>query len=357
MHNSIFALVPLSVGMMRPSDNCVHFTESSVCFFNTPFEVPREFYDYYLVEEDQNATYADYTAEACQSNAPWHLGRTNQPSNNQRTIFSAPNTAPSVDIYIVDTWTDCSHSDFAGGRCQVLKDFARDKSNKTVHGTLTASLAAGKRFGAAKDAHIYNVQVLGEDGHGAYSDIIKGLEYIQSRILAQRPQRRLSLINLSLGGGKSEILDKVVEEIFVGNIAIPVIAAGNENQDACQKSPTSRILPNVAATDFYQQPSDFSNYGPCVTMNAPGSNIQSACPGEKTCWYSGTSLSAPITAGTLAVYWEQFPKFTTTELWLYARSKADTKSIKNRKRGTTNRFNQLADNTQCFWEEEFILQE
>lgn len=56
-----------------------------------------------------------------------------------------------------------------------------------------------------------------------------------------------------------------------------VAAAGNANADACTASPAS--CPDaitVAATDQYDVKASYSNYGSCVDIYGPGSNIQVA---------------------------------------------------------------------------------
>jgi len=67
----------------------------------------------------------------------------------------------------------------------------------------------------------------------------------------------------------------------------------------------------VAATDIYDQrlwvsSGSASNYGPCVTVWAPGANIQSASAtsDSATEFRSGTSQAAPLVAGAIAMYME-----------------------------------------------------
>ena len=87
---------------------------------------------------------------------------------------------------------------------------------------------------------------------------------------------------MSLGGGKSKALNKVVNDI-IGTIDITIVtASGNERAWACDRSPGSAgDNINVGAhgldVETCKKPmAKFSNFGTCVDIMAPGVNILSS---------------------------------------------------------------------------------
>lgn len=86
------------------------------------------------------------------------------------------------------------------------------------------------------------------------------------------------------------------------------VAAGNDNQDACNYSPAaSELAITVGASTLNDDRAYFSNYGECVDVFAPGLNIQSIWRGSKyaTNTISGTSMASPHVAGLAAYFLSQ----------------------------------------------------
>lgn len=143
------------------------------------------------------------------------------------------------------------------------------------------------------------------------SGVIKGVDWVTKN--HQRP----AVANMSLGGGASSALDKAVANSIKAGVHY-VVAAGNEDQNACDVSPArgDKAL-TVGATDKRDQRASFSNWGSCVDIFAPGVDITSAwhTSNSKTNTISGTSMAAPHVAGVAALWLQTDSELGTTALF------------------------------------------
>ncbi len=252
--------------------------------------------DVAFVEQDQTVH-----AIGTQNNAPWGLDRVDDRSGLDGTYEYTP-TGSGVNAYILDTGIRTSHNDF-GGRAVAAFDAIGDGRNGqdcNGHGTHVAGTVGGATYGVAKDVTLYAVRVLNCQGSGSNSGVIAGVDYVAQN--ASGP----SVANMSLGGGASTALDNAVQNAINSGVTFAV-AAGNSNANACNASP-ARVddALTVGSTTSSDQRSSFSNYGSCVDIFAPGSQITSAwyTSNSATNTISGTSMASPHVAGAAALYLE-----------------------------------------------------
>jgi subtilisin family serine protease len=268
-----------------------------------------------------------------QVGATWGIDRIDQRTLPLNGAFSSPSTANNVSIYVVDTGIDASHPEFTG---RVASGFDSSglgdgRTDCNSHGTHVAGIAAGSVHGVAKSARLVPVRVLACDGSGSISGVIAGLEWIAStRTLGER-----SVVNMSLGGGASSSLDAAVASLISTGVTV-VVAAGNSNVDACTSSP-ARTAPaiTVGSTTSTDSRSSFSNYGPCVDLFAPGSEITAAVPGGGTAVLSGTSMAAPHVAGIAAIALS-IRNMSPSEMSVYLSDSGTKSAVVNAGTGSTN---------------------
>ncbi|HCI7193725.1 TPA: S8 family peptidase [Acinetobacter baumannii] len=233
-----------------------------------------------------------------QSNPDWGLDRIDQKALPLNSAYSYLQTGSGTTAYIVDTGILSSHQEFSG---RVLSGYtAISDGNGTTdcngHGTHVAGTVGGTTYGVAKNVNLVPIRILGCDGSGASSNVIAGLDWILKN--GKKP----AVVNMSLGGATSSSLDSAVENLY-NNGYVMVVAAGNSNTDACTSSPArvSKAI-TVAATDNTDTRASYSNYGSCVDIFAPGSQINSSWIGSNTATkiLNGTSMATPHVAGVVA---------------------------------------------------------
>ncbi|KAI9485656.1 MAG: peptidase S8/S53 domain-containing protein [Benjaminiella poitrasii] len=232
--------------------------------------------------------------------ANWGLARINQHVKGDLSEYDYDSMGGSgVDVYVLDTGVYSEHSDFQG-RVEQLANLVRneDISDMGGHGTHVAGKIIGQEYGVSKNAQVKAVKILNKMGDGSTSGLLKGIEYV-----IQNAKPGKSVVNLSLSGPKSKMLDEALNTMVL-EYNIPVfVSAGNSGTDACFFSPSSN--PNVftvGATDINDDVPEFSNVGECVSIYAPGVDIVSTFIVDSASIKSmdGTSMASPHVAGIAA---------------------------------------------------------
>ncbi|MDP3459214.1 MAG: S8 family peptidase [Hyphomonas sp.] len=239
-----------------------------------------------------------------------------------------------------------------GDMCDPTKPYAADSFHGThVAGTVGAAATnngAGVA-GGAWNVRIVPVRALGKCG-GRLSDINDAIRWAAGLIPAEGPantevwnENPADVINLSIGllGACPASLQDAIDAVTARG-AIVVSAAGNARMSTSFYAPAGcRGIVTVAASDARGQITPYSNYGPEVTLLAPGgdltrddngdnkpdgvlstkaaSNCYDPVTGEsvETCYYAyeqGTSMAAPHVSAALALLKARSPSASNAEL-------------------------------------------
>ncbi|WP_143101777.1 S8 family peptidase, partial [Amycolatopsis marina] len=288
-------------------------------------------------EPSVRAVFEDGTAQIAdtQTGATYGIDRVDQRNLPLDKEYTYNNTADDVTAYIIDTGIRYSHNDFEGraksGYDHVDED--PDANDCNGHGTHVAGTVGGKTWGLAKKVDLVGVKVLGCGGSAPDSDSIEGIEWVTKN--AALP----AVANMSLTFDTPNIGDEAMAGMVRAGVPTAV-AAGNSSADACNTGPAK--LPEVitvGSTDASDNRSSFSNYGSCVDIFAPGSNITSASNSSDSgsTNMSGTSMASPHVAGAVALYLQANQSATPAQVGQTLNSNATTSVVKNPGSGSPNR--------------------
>jgi len=214
---------------------------------------------------------------------------------------TALNGNVNCDVFVLDTGVNDSSllnlvsSEFVIGS---------DNVDRNGHGSLVAHIIGtateNKIIGVAPNVRIHSIKVLNDQGWGTVSSVIAGIErVVQWKI--QNPTKPV-VMNLSLGGPVSRILDIAVTNAIRRGITV-VVAAGNSSIDVSRTSP-ARVRSALVVGSYNQNRvlSWYSNFGRNIKLLAPGDAIVTLDKnGELTSSFTGTSAAAPHVAGAAAL--------------------------------------------------------
>jgi subtilisin family serine protease len=283
-----------------------------------------------LVEQDQVMS-----TVATQSGATWGIDRIDQRNLPLSGTYTYNFTGAGVHAYIIDTGIRATHQQFGGrvsGGFTAIND-GNGTNDCNGHGTHVSGTVGSATYGVAKGVSLHPVRVLDCTGSGSTSGVIAGVNWVtQNRVLP-------AVANMSLGGGVSTALDSAVANSIASGVTY-AIAAGNSNANACNSSP-ARVATalTVGSTTTTDARSSFSNFGTCVDVFAPGSNITSTWNTSDTATntISGTSMATPHVAGVAALYLSQFGNQSAATVAAALVSNATTGVVGSPGTGSPNR--------------------
>jgi PKD repeat protein len=275
------------------------------------------------------------TTSATQTGATWGIDRVDQRNLPLNSSYIYETTASNVHAYIIDTGVLGTHTQFTGRMSNGYTAISDSNGTNDCngHGTHVAGTVAGTTYGVAKAARVHPVRVLGCDGSGTNSGVIAGMDWVTANHV------KPAVANMSLGGGASTATDDAVQRMHAAGVTV-VVAAGNDNANACNYSPARAANAiTVGSTTNTDARSSFSNFGTCLDIWGPGSNITSA-------WYtgtsatntiSGTSMASPHVAGVAALWLANNPTATPAQVATALFNNSTLNKVTNAGTGSVNR--------------------
>ncbi|WP_157800896.1 S8 family peptidase [Bacillus solitudinis] len=222
-----------------------------------------------------------------------------------------------VKVAVIDTGVDYDHPELKN---KVIADMnvaePLRRGTKDSHGTHVAGLVAAEAengaggMGVNPNADIVSIDVF--NGGWGTSD------YAIAEALMIAVEQKVDIINLSLGGPGTKVMEEAVDKALEAGITI-VAAAGNNGMSDYPSFPAGYDgVISVGATDENNELAFFSNYGPSIDVVAPGFEVYSSdflpYKGSSYNRYSGTSMSSPIVAGVASLLLSKHPDLTPVEV-------------------------------------------
>lgn len=158
------------------------------------------------------------------------------------------------------------------------------------HGTMTAGIV----HLVAPQAKIMPLKAFGSNGTGKASDILRAIYY------AVNHGAKVISMSFDFTSSSQELATAINYATAMGVVC--VASAGNDGKiEAVYPASLPNVI-DVASTSASNSPSAFSNYGaPPVWLSAPGEAVMTTYPYNTYAVGWGTSFSAPLVSGTVAL--------------------------------------------------------
>lgn len=220
----------------------------------------------------------------------------------------------AVVIGSLDTGVDLVHPEFLAGQLIAGKDWTTKKpgalpTDVDGHGTHTTGTMAGKTVGVAgvsgagANVKVFVQKVCGRQGCPTTA--------IVDAIRAAADYPDMVAMNLSLGGLSLSTAEKDAIAYATSKSVLVIASAGNGGNGAVACPACDENAISVAATDWRDAKTSYSQFGPGLDIAAPGGEcysnttpegcIYSSYKGGGYAWLQGTSMAAPQVTGTAGV--------------------------------------------------------
>ncbi len=270
--------------------------------------------------------------------------------------LSTPRQGKGIGVAVLDSGVNWQTDLYTnGGQNRVVAnvrfntDYNQTYFDNFGHGSNVAGVVGGNGrslngyyVGVAPQSNLINVKVSNDDGSASASTVIAGLQWV----LQNKAAYNIRVVNLSLNSAVAESyntspLDAAVEVLWFNGIVV-VVSAGNNGTATLYPPANDPFVITVGAVDDKGTPAisddtipSFSAYGATSDgfskpdLVAPGKSIISlmgnasgaipvAHPGNKVnnayFMMSGTSVSAPVVSGAVALLLEDEPNLNPDQV-------------------------------------------
>ncbi len=217
-------------------------------------------------------------------------------------------------IAIADTGVDGSHPDLKDKMIQGYSALAGKVENADTHGhgTHCAGIAAASTnnlmgiAGFAPKAKIMSIRILNDNGMGTLAGVSAGITYAANH--------SASVISMSFASPVRSVAIENAMNYALSKNTVLVAGMGNSGNGTINYPAAFPGIIAVGATDNNDKRAAFSEYGPHISVLAPGVNIVSTLPGNKYIGWNGTSMATPAVAGVVALVKSVLPNLAPSQI-------------------------------------------
>jgi len=280
------------------------------------------------VEQDRVLEGSPETVASRSNQESWGLLRIDTGASGLKEK-AAPSKAKAdrknVHVYVMDTGIRTSHSEFGGRAIPTLEvdnlllkecheGDMRCAEDKHGHGTHAAATVGGQTLGVEPGATVHAVKVLNDQAQGSYANILMAMDWVLQH--GQKPAVMLTGVTSDSNVDTSRSLKDAVDKATADGVSV-IVGGGDSKENACRTTPgfvPSAITVGASTEKDEREPS--SNFGNCLDLFAPGTNIKTADILSDTGLVSvtGSSVAAAHVAGAVAVALAADPTKTAQEV-------------------------------------------
>jgi hypothetical protein len=230
-----------------------------------------------------------------------------------------------VRVGVIDAGIDTGHSGLAK-KVAEYADVTGTGWTPDAHGTLVAGVIASEpNAGAGYSGVAPGVQIVAIKSCVALSTRQAAARCWSSTLargIELAIQKSVRVMNLSVGGPEDRLLARMIDAASKKGIAV-VSAVGNDGPTGRPSYPAAfESVIAVTAVDAASRLYSQATRGAFVDVAAPGVDVMSTAPGNRTQIFSGTSAATAFASGAVALLLRQRPTLTQSELTALLRQTA-----------------------------------
>jgi subtilisin family serine protease len=228
-----------------------------------------------------------------------------------------PAPAQPIRVAVIDTAVDESHPDLKGAVEARFDAIGGAAPRSLDHGTAIAGAIAarGRLKGVDPNVRILAARAFDSEGAGTVGETLWLLEAID-----WAARERASVVNMSFAGPPDPALHAILAAASAKGMTL-VAAAGNAGPKSPPLYPAAdEAALAVTATDADDKLYRNANVGRYVAVAAPGVDVLLPAPQGAYALETGTSVSAALVSGVVALMLERRPAATPADIrkWLTA---------------------------------------